>query len=370
MGAAGPKRASRAARTSSHPTAARRCGDRGHSPAGLSVTPAQRARLGFLQRAWALRKRLFQSRFQPAGEHHAFPTREDGVETIEAHVAGICVRKTGDGWSVLAARRHESRSLYPGKWECGGGQVRGGEGFPAALRRQFFEEFGIDVEPRYPVETYEIQARGRVIPGVRLLCQARAGDVRLNLREFSEYRWLNLPVEQPLDWIGGIKEALDRVTADLSVGGVEFPLRLLDIATISPGQFSEAVTCLQRYRDGDYDGAVTAICGVVDGLTEQLYMQYGLGDHRRVPYHERVSRAFGAMAPEYLASLPGLDQETSSQVWRDHRRAVNHAANVLGEFRRQFSDAHGAQRVAPILVQRSIHCAAFIVASLAGLRHP
>jgi hypothetical protein len=35
--------------------------------------------------------------------------------------------------------------------------------------------------------------------------------VRLNKREFSTFRWVDLPVDDFLDWIGGIKEMLDDV---------------------------------------------------------------------------------------------------------------------------------------------------------------
>jgi 8-oxo-dGTP pyrophosphatase MutT (NUDIX family) len=139
------------------------------------------------------------------------PIREDGPDRIEVHVAGACVRFEDGRWQLLAGRRTDTRSLFPGKWECGGGQVRKGEDFQAAVRRQFFEEFGLEVTPLHVIEPYTIHVPVRhVIPGVRFLCLARTGIVRLNNREFSEYRWLDLPLSAPdLDWIPGLKETLD-----------------------------------------------------------------------------------------------------------------------------------------------------------------
>jgi 8-oxo-dGTP pyrophosphatase MutT (NUDIX family) len=149
--------------------------------------------------------------------------REDGQDLIETHVAGICIRWHRGRWQFLAARRTLARSLFPGKWECGGGQVRTGESFPTAIKRQVFEEFGLDVEPASLVEVYEIHIPGKqkVIPGVRFMCLAKQGRVRLNKREFTMYRWSNLPVPK-LDWIPGVKEILERVLTPENLSAYEY----------------------------------------------------------------------------------------------------------------------------------------------------
>lgn len=151
-------------------------------------------------------------------EHGEFPIREDRVERIEVHVAGVCLLENAERWYALAAKRTADRHLYPNLWECGGGMVRSGEGFRAALARQMFEEFGLTVDPWFLVEDYEIHVPPpqKIIPGVRFACRAREGSVRLNPREFAESRWLALPLEESLDWIPGIREALDRVAARLA----------------------------------------------------------------------------------------------------------------------------------------------------------
>ena len=130
---------------------------------------------------------------------------------FEVHVAGICVREADDHWEVLIAQRTNERHLYPGKWECGGGRVNDGEGFNDAIKRQIFEEFGLDVDPIDLLETYEIPVPGqkRVIAGLRFLCMADYGAVRLNQREFTRYNWVGFPVPTGLDWIEGVKKILD-----------------------------------------------------------------------------------------------------------------------------------------------------------------
>lgn len=312
--------------------------------------------------------RFLTRRRRPAKEHDGFPTREQGAETIEAHVAGVCVRQADDGWYALVARRQRTRSLYPGLWECGGGQVRRGEGFTAALRRQFFEEFGLDVNAHRPIAVYDIPVPWdqQIIPGLRILCTASAGEVRLNTNEFSEYRWLKLPVEEQLDWIGGIKEMLDEVGASLGVAGIPRLQIDLDTSGLSSEVRDGVSTCIRRCNDGDYDGAITAICGVVDQLTERIHHDRSLGSQRKKSYQQRVREAFNALEPDYRASLRVLDSKEADRMWKNHFQSVNSAAYVLGTFRREFSDAHGVRSADARLVQRSIDCAVFIVRSLAG----
>jgi ADP-ribose pyrophosphatase YjhB (NUDIX family) len=47
---------------------------------------------------------------------------------------------------VMAARRTRDRSLFPGKWACGGGMVRPGESVDPAIQHQIFEELGLEIE--------------------------------------------------------------------------------------------------------------------------------------------------------------------------------------------------------------------------------
>jgi NUDIX domain len=79
-------------------------------------------------------------------EHEQFPIREEGQDKLEVHVASVCIRIMNGRPQVLVGRRTASRSLSPGKWECGGGMVRCGEGFDAAIQRQIFEEFGLEID--------------------------------------------------------------------------------------------------------------------------------------------------------------------------------------------------------------------------------
>ena len=138
-------------------------------------------------------------------------------------------------------------------------------------------------------------------------------------------------------------------------GSAPYPLHLqldLELAALPEAVREGLSRCLQRYRDGDTAGAITAICGIVDSLTEEIYSANKLGNHRNDSYQQRVNRSFNSLEDNYRQPLSdgGLDRQETNQLWQNHRGAVNHAAYVLGSFRRVFSDAHGAQAAPVVLV--------------------
>jgi len=144
--------------------------------------------------------------------------RENHRETIEVHVAGICFRETTEGILVLIARRQPTRALYPGLWECGGGQVRAGENFEEAVARQMQEEFGAIVDRALAFSTYEIDTpdlpQGK-IPGVKFICflkgyaDGATGPVR-DEGEHSECRWQPIDELSGFDFIPGVRDDIRR----------------------------------------------------------------------------------------------------------------------------------------------------------------
>jgi 8-oxo-dGTP pyrophosphatase MutT (NUDIX family)/DNA-binding transcriptional regulator YiaG len=140
------------------------------------------------------------------------PREEQRVE-LEVHVAGVCVRKNNGEVEILVAKRLPTRELYPGKWECGGGQVRLGENFEEAIKRQMEEEFGIKVKILSILRTYEIltpQLLQRKIPGIVFLCELEnyinERGIQLNRKEFSEYKWIKANEVIKMDFIEGVKK--------------------------------------------------------------------------------------------------------------------------------------------------------------------
>ena len=168
-----------------------------------------------------------------------------------------------------------------------------------------------------------------------------------------------------------LERLLRRVGWGLS-GGSAYPLKLqvaLEITELNDESASGISTALRRYRDGDFDGAITAICGAVDSQTEKIYEAKNLGDHKASAYQERVSRSFQALEADFKASLhsPTLIADEVSRIWHNYRGAISQAGYVLGAFRREYSDAHGSKDSPKHLVQSALDCAVFILRSLNGV---
>jgi hypothetical protein len=117
---------------------------------------------------------------------------------------------------------------------------------------------------------------------------------------------------------------------------------------------------------------MTAVCGLVDGITEHVYREHNLGNHREASYQERIGRAVTTLENAFKDPLrgTGLAAEEIERLWQNFRQACNQAGYVLGSFRREFSDAHGPAPAPPSLIQRALDCAVFIVRGLVGLRQP
>lgn len=167
-----------------------------------------------------------------------------------------------------------------------------------------------------------------------------------------------------------LSDLLERVGWGIT-GGEPHPLELqvdIEISTLPDEERKLVSKSLSRFREGDIDGSVTAICSVVDSLTERIYEETGLGNHREDTYQQRVNRAFGTQEAAVVQSLSagGFPPSEAQQVWHNLRGAVNQAAYVLGSFRREISDVHGPSKPSPLVVQRALDTAVFIVRSLLG----
>ena len=140
--------------------------------------------------------------------------REEERYELEVHVAGICIRHNST-YEVLIAKRSDDRKIYPGKWECGGGQINPGESFEEALVRQLKEELNIDAEIIAPVGFYEIRADEldqKKIPGVYVVCKVVGGEPKVDNKELVELKWCPINEIKDMDLIPGMyKEILNAV---------------------------------------------------------------------------------------------------------------------------------------------------------------
>jgi hypothetical protein len=154
-------------------------------------------------------------------------------------------------------------------------------------------------------------------------------------------------------------------------GNIPLPLELsitIDLKEL-PMTFQENITkALKRYRDGDFPGCITTICGLVDNLTENIFKLYSIGDHASCKYHERVGKSIKAFETEYKNQFKGIIQEKElNHLWNNHSKSISQAGYVLGSFRRHFSDVHGEKETNLKFVQISIDCAIYIIRNLLNI---
>jgi hypothetical protein len=163
-----------------------------------------------------------------------------------------------------------------------------------------------------------------------------------------------------------LEELLERVGWHL-VAGEPVPLDLrLDVPLDSlPDSTRTSVgKAIRRFRDRDFDGAMTSVVGTIDTITEEIYIENGLLDHKRASYQQRAIIAHRTREAAFRARLRDMDATEADLAWKGHHRAVNGAADVLGAFRRNYSDAHGSGAADPGLVQTALHAALFLIYSL------
>lgn len=170
-----------------------------------------------------------------------------------------------------------------------------------------------------------------------------------------------------------IEELLDRFGWGLS-NYEPYPLELkIDIETIElPEKVQDGINkSLRRFRDGDLTGAMSSICGTLDSLTEEIFIENNLGDHKSKSYQGRISLSAANFEKKFKRSFEiiGINSGEIKRLWNNHKKSISQAAYVLGSFRRGFSDVHGEQ-LEPNndLLQIAIDCAVYILRSLLALK--
>jgi len=151
-------------------------------------------------------------------------SREEKRYLIEVHVAGTCFRKKNGIAQVLVAKRSQNKELYPGKWECGGGQIHFGENFKDAVKREMKEEFGVIVKKVIPFSVYSIpvdKILQKKIPGLRCICEwdgyVNGKGPKIDPKDFSEWRWQPISKLDEIDFISGIAEDTKRAWENYSM---------------------------------------------------------------------------------------------------------------------------------------------------------
>jgi hypothetical protein len=172
-----------------------------------------------------------------------------------------------------------------------------------------------------------------------------------------------------------LNEALRRIGWML-VDEAIIPLEVLDprdLAFVPERARNDLVTAAERIST-DPDGAVTAACGAIDSVTEDIYQRHNLGDHRRASFEERVSQSLRAVGTlERLSGrLKGIGWESkkADELCKRLGEAIAHTAFVMATLRSNMSDVHGSKPTLDVLVFNSVKWSTVICSMLTDDRLP
>jgi hypothetical protein len=134
------------------------------------------------------------------------------------------------------------------------------------------------------------------------------------------------------------------------IEGAFIPVGMLDAREsqfLPTSSASEIARATARLLTEDYSGAITAACGAVDLLTQEVYKKHNLGDPGKVAFQAKVNTCLKQLSVfEHMhKDFVGLGvSEADALSLVDHmRQATNQAAHALQILRRAMGDTHGSK---------------------------
>jgi 8-oxo-dGTP pyrophosphatase MutT (NUDIX family)/class 3 adenylate cyclase len=136
---------------------------------------------------------------------NGYESFESVEKLVEIHVTGLCTHKS----KLLLAQRGANRDIYPNHWAGPGGRVKKSESFEDAIKRQFREEVGVEVNDVKLVSTYFIDTHR--IPGLIFKCTIDSGVPKVKSEENQQVRYFSQDELDSIDMIPGLRTIAKQV---------------------------------------------------------------------------------------------------------------------------------------------------------------
>jgi ADP-ribose pyrophosphatase YjhB (NUDIX family) len=109
------------------------------------------------------------------------------MEQVQKIIVSGILEKEG----VLLAKRPLTKKIAPGKYHLPGGHVEFGEDPEVALKREFFEEFNLNIEVGEVVRTFSYHEDARHTVGITYKIQTNnLSDLSFNPEDTEEIVWI------------------------------------------------------------------------------------------------------------------------------------------------------------------------------------
>lgn len=117
------------------------------------------------------------------------PYRENQMAEFKVALKAIIYKND----KILVLKRSCEEDVYAELWDIPGGKIEYGEKTTDGIKREVFEETGLDVEIEFrpwSLWSFMTPAKERQTVGITLLAKYLGGEVKLS-SEHTEYKWID-----------------------------------------------------------------------------------------------------------------------------------------------------------------------------------
>lgn len=161
---------------------------------------------------------------------------------------------------------------------------------------------------------------------------------------------------------------LNRLGLSIAEGKV-LPIQLLDtaeLAELPEDARQDLAKAVERFRNGDLSGAVSAACASIDSVTSKIYVEKNLGDPGDASFQQKCKKSIEALGvmKKIKSDLENLGWQRTDQFVSNLQGSLNQAAYVMQSLRSGMGDVHGTKPTLKPLVYDSLKWASLILRML------
>ena len=133
-------------------------------------------------------------------------------------VAATAVIRNSDG-KYLVLKRHPREVAHPERWCFPGGKVDGEDTIEQTLVKEIKEEAGLVMKPGKILLKDACYTRpdGQTVKVLAYLCEVEDGEVKFDVNDFTEFKWVTLDELKSLPHVG-IEEEVKKAEEIISLG--------------------------------------------------------------------------------------------------------------------------------------------------------